>query len=622
MRGSFLFSVLAFLLCLFSYFDFSSAVANLVTNVENLRSSSNFEESLELKILPTDYLLSSFNFKLQSDAFDFNSSRNLIIDSFSYRNHNGFSKKIEPLLNSANVKNLFLKFARGHWDYSKWGKTPKNGWSSAGSGVEIWALIEANNKSDAIDNWGILVSQLSGMFCSSVNFINAEKITFPHNVSSYMDGKINVKALPKLQDGNSYFLLRGSLANEPICTENLSPILRFLPTNGKVGLSSLLDGHKIFDSYWSYMSIDLSTICDDFSMCHYDMEIDIHFVVNIQKSLARNRRPSPRATPVEELQCDTSKKFTEWECFPLPTKKEYSFLISDIFGSTINDRSRLNLVRNSKIKVLGIDNEYWNTAVKIGEEMFATDNHEYELNEQQPCQYDIYIFTNDNSKLDTRLIESNKPPLYVSRTLTGNSQDKGGIRVIFTNPSKTQDAIIKYYETLPWFMRVYVSSLKISSSDISLSNEDLESLINDKYVSLSDIRGKPLHLEYTITVPKSSTLTIHFDVEKPLLNYEEYPPDSNHGFEIESALVVVLDRFYPNKNYFIRTPTLLLSLATPDFSMPYNVITITSTLMAFCFGLIFNLLTKRIVSVEDSKHLITEKPLIRIVKKIKKKFKS
>ena len=34
-------------------------------------------------------------------------------------------------------------------------------------------------------------------------------------------------------------------------------------------------------------------------------------------------------------------------------------------------------------------------------------------------------------------------------------------------------------------------------------------------------------------------------------------------------------------------------LPTPDFSMPYNVITITCTVMALFFGTVFNILTRQ-----------------------------
>ena len=49
----------------------------------------------------------------------------------------------------------------------------------------------------------------------------------------------------------------------------------------------------------------------------------------------------------------------------------------------------------------------------------------------------------------------------------------------------------------------------------------------------------------------------------------------------------------------VRTTSLLLSLPTPDFSMPYNVIIFTSTVMALAFGFIFNLLVRRFVGMDE-----------------------
>jgi len=53
------------------------------------------------------------------------------------------------------------------------------------------------------------------------------------------------------------------------------------------------------------------------------------------------------------------------------------------------------------------------------------------------------------------------------------------------------------------------------------------------------------------------------------------------------------------KDVYIRTTSLLLPLPTPDFSMPYNVIILTSTVMALAFGSIFNLLVRRFVGVDE-----------------------
>ena len=41
------------------------------------------------------------------------------------------------------------------------------------------------------------------------------------------------------------------------------------------------------------------------------------------------------------------------------------------------------------------------------------------------------------------------------------------------------------------------------------------------------------------------------------------------------------------------TDALLVDVPLPDFSMPYNVITLTSTVAAFFFGSVYNLLVRR-----------------------------
>lgn len=74
-------------------------------------STGSFKEKLDLKILPKDYMLSSFNFKLKSDNIV--SPRTSLFD---FKKHNGFSRSIEPLLTKNGVKNLYIKFTKGHWD--------------------------------------------------------------------------------------------------------------------------------------------------------------------------------------------------------------------------------------------------------------------------------------------------------------------------------------------------------------------------------------------------------------------------------------------------------------------------------------------------------------------------
>lgn len=86
-------------------------------------------------------------------------------------------------------------------------------------------------------------------------------------------------SLPRLH------LLHGSLPREVVCTENLTPFLKLLPCKGKAGVSSLLDGHKLFDASWQSMAIDVRPVCaNDGSKCIVEMEQTVDMVLDIQRS--------------------------------------------------------------------------------------------------------------------------------------------------------------------------------------------------------------------------------------------------------------------------------------------------------------------------------------------------
>nr|KAG5712255.1 hypothetical protein BaRGS_014605 [Batillaria attramentaria] len=109
---------------------------------------------------------------------------------------------------------------------------------------------------------------------------------------------------------------------------------------------------------------------------------------------------------------------------------------------------------------------------------------------------------------------------------------------------------------------------------------------------------------------------VSLQFERAFLKWTEYPPDANHGFYINSAVIsfqlptdsatlipplntstlqqAIVDGSQEN---FVRlyTEALLVSLPTPDFSMPYNVICLACTVIAIAFGSIHNLTTRSFV---------------------------
>ena len=75
-------------------------------------------------------------------------------------------------------------------------------------------------------------------------------------------------------------LLHGTLPGEVVCTENLTPFIKMLPCKGKAGISSLLDGHKLFDASWQSMSIDV---------------VEIEQTIDMVLDIERSKRPRGRS---------------------------------------------------------------------------------------------------------------------------------------------------------------------------------------------------------------------------------------------------------------------------------------------------------------------------------------
>ena len=113
--------------------------------------------------------------------------------------------------------------------------------------------------------------------------------------------------------------------------------------------------------------------------------------------------------------------------------------------------------------------------------------------------------------------------------------------------------------------------------------------------------SRPTLLQSVLTLPPNGTMQLTVDVTKPFLRYTEHPPDAQRGWDLPPAVLRPLIGINGSTQHNLRrasriyTPILLVDLATPDFSMPYNVIIMSCTLIALIFGSVFNLLTRKFV---------------------------
>lgn len=542
-----------------------------------------YEETLDITPLPKNHLFTSFQFKLESEETEISPSSHVA----SYK---AFPKSLAPILKTTNTRELHLRFGQGWWDSEHWGQLPNHGETAGGSGVEVWAVIESSDSAHAFKEWLKLVNLLSGLFCASLNFITEENTVFPLRSFLPKDD------IPLFDQSNGLFLLRAALPSEPVCTENLTPFVKFLPTRGKEGLASLLDGHRIFESEWHMISIDVETVCDEeHSTCKYSMQQKVDAVVDVQRALRRVSNPIPKPVTGDELVCDSKKPIDAFQCFAINQKTKTKFSLNEIFGRTIKNGSHLGR-KQSKVCVHALP--HWNVFLVNNGDLFGTGDNCFDLD---TGNYNILIKTDNTFEV----MPVSRVPVLVSRSMTGYGLDKGGLRTVFQNNLDVEAQII-YLETLPWFMRIYLQSLTITGAE-------KDEVIKSIYYQPEIDRQRPTHLEFEIVLPPNSTITMAYQFDKSLLLIAEYPPDANHGFSVEPGMV----RVFEPLDYQVRTSPDLLTLPTPDFSMPYNVIIFTATVMSLTFGTVFNLLFKRTVPEKDADLVSAElDPKVKIKAKI------
>ncbi|ETN39253.1 uncharacterized protein HMPREF1541_05476 [Cyphellophora europaea CBS 101466] len=562
----------------------------LILALASLISATDYFEQLNLTPLPLGKLVASFEFR-----------SNETVSNYEAQNYRLFPRSLAQTLQHADTKELHLRFTTGRWDPEEWGARPWDGTKEGGTGVELWAWIEAGSEKEAFEKWTILTQSLSGLFCASLNFVDSTRTTKP--VLTF------AAAGQYAADAPDTYFLHGVLPGEVVCTENLTPFLKLLPCKGKAGISSLLDGHKVFDADWQTMSIDIVPKCpSDREECIVELEQNIDVVLDIQRSKRPRDNPIPRPVPKEELVCDGSKDYHSQDtCYPRDLVDELPWTFHDLFGREMTGTCPLSERNGPDAKAVCVNVPH-SRMLMIGVSGFELksppgerESRCYQLMPNEPFDVELTQQHVENPyHLDHELLRA-------ERTMIGTGAASGGMRVLFTNPSSSAPVSFVYFESLPWFMRPYMHTLSASITETEFPWADDKSLIGDMYYRPAIDRERGTQLELMMTIPPASTVMLTYDLEKAILRYTEYPPDANRGFNVAPAVIRVLNQtnaIGSEKDVYIRTTSLLLPLPTPDFSMPYNVIILTSTVMALAFGSIFNLLVRRFVGadeVEDNK---------------------
>ncbi|TFK48825.1 Gpi16 subunit, GPI transamidase component [Heliocybe sulcata] len=499
-----------------------------------------FHEELTLRPLRDGKVISRFSFStLLGGAIPRNPD---VLDAGNTPQHYSlFPLGLGQVLREYAATELHLSLNSGKWEYDRWGYPDEQ---EVGTGAQLWAWIGDGGQATVDERWKGLRNALAGLFCASIGSLDDQRTTSP-TLAFAPEGDLPAWPLP-------HHLRHATLPSENVCTENLTPFLKLLPCKGLSGLASLLNPHRLFDADWHGMSVHVSW------RARRGVEVRLAF-----------------QAVFDPVRMSTDRK-RDWS-------------LQSIFDRTIP--KACPIAESSRIAVELPKNEAYAvdprpTSVQDGVAVYDTSQvNDLDVSLRWPLE-SVFSYPLDHPAEPLSQVS-------VQRTLKGTSQSRGQLSVSIANSLPSEIQAI-YLETMPWHVQFYLHTLKIV-----VDGQARDDLLSDIAYTPPEPHGRPALLESVLTLPPNSTTHLDMEVMKSFLRYTEHPPDAQRGWDLPPAVLV---NFTPGgRRQRLYTRTLLVDLATPDFSMPYNVIIMSCTLIALTFGMVFNLMTRKFVVVRLKK---------------------
>ncbi|XP_037336957.1 GPI transamidase component PIG-T [Pungitius pungitius] len=546
------------------------------------KAKDEFQEELVIRPLHSGDIYASFQFRTLWET-DFTTGNKV-------SHYRLFPKSLGQVISKFSVRELHISFTQGYWRTMQWGQP----FLPSPPGAELWVWFE-DSVTDVDGTWKELTNVLSGIFCASLNFIDSTNTVQP---------SASFKPLGIGNVTDHRFLRYATLPREIVCTENLTPWKKLLPCGSKAGLAVLLKSEKLFHSSFHSQAVHIRPVCKDWQCKTKSWEL--RQTLNVVFDLH---------TPGQGKQ--------EWSLFKM-------------FSRTLTEACPL--ASSSKIYVDITDDpqgeqfEVSPATHLLSQAMVLGDRRTFSLYDlTQQITFGTVRSLNLHIRWKSSEGDMLRPLLHAERYVAGYGLQTGEIHTLMYNNHPYRGFPVLLMDSVPWYLRLYIHTLTVTSK----GKDNKPSYIH--YQPSKD-RVRPHLLEMLVQLPPNSVTEVTVQFERALLKWTEYTPDPNHGFYVGSSVIsslvpsiVAMDTnstreqplfssFFPCKeesSYFMRvyTEPLLVNLPTPDFSMPYNVICLTCTVVAVGYGSLYNLLTRSFQIEEPSPGLA--KRIANIIRKMR-----
>lgn len=501
-----------------------------------------FNEKLKLTPLRSGHVLIDFTFEIESSHP-------------SSSNHSReFPRLLNDLLEKYGVHELHFSLAGGSWNHKLYGRYPTR---SSSGGAELWAWIGAGrggenvSLSDEVDSkWYLFSNSLSGLTCASLNFASVTNRIVPM-------WSFRPSGVMPVEWENESEVRYSSLPGEVICTENLTPWLKFLPCKGNGGLAKLINPGGMTKALYRSIYIDVFWDCGSKKSCANPkrrMQLGLSMVTRPDFDVTKN---NVNLKP---------PLYSDW-------KISSFFNMKSLESCPLSDSSRIYIAANPKIYTISEASEIEDGYYKFEFENFA-----------------LIRKLALSANADLTDIDKETTPISISSYISGSDQEKASFRLLLTNNCKSAKKVI-LLQQFPWYLRIFLHTLHI----------DEGADVVQKHIQPAKDRKRPYHIELLLLLKANSKTTISINFHYRLIRFNEYPPDAYRGFDITPAVLTVQNdgpdlcneesgmRKFVLKIY---SNVLTVILPTPDFSMPYNVICLSCTVVALGFGPIHQATTK------------------------------